>query len=201
MFIDQFKHYTTELHASKLKKKKLFNQASTMLNNVFMLMHHRQICAGNYYSSREAHPTRQKKTLTDQEFLWHCTYQAIKHRYMLWCIGVLFTRLSQWEPGFKSHHRHALLSFSKAIYPHCCSPPRCINGDPVLGCDRWLCLNLRAPYRLLYQARNAPQGVEMHCKCGIEMYPMTGVIICFKRFGPYEKSAYMKTSYHYYYYY
>ena len=38
----------------------------------------------------------------------------------------------------------APLSFSKAIYPHCCSRPRCIIGDPV-GCDRLLCLNLPAP--------------------------------------------------------
>ena len=30
----------------------------------------------------------------------------------------------------------ALLSFSKALYPHCCSPPRCINGYPV-GCERY----------------------------------------------------------------
>ena len=62
-----------------------------------------------------------------------------------WYIGV-FTRLSSWEPGFESHHRvaAALLSFSKAIYPHCCSRPRCINGDPVGG-DRLLCLNLPAP--------------------------------------------------------
>ena len=71
--------------------------------------------------------------------------------------------------------------------------PGCINGDPVGG-DRLLCLNLPAPlyfYRLLYQARNAPWGVEIvHCKCGIEMYPMTGVIICCKRFGPHWKSAY-----------
>ena len=37
----------------------------------------------------------------------------------------------------------------------------------------------------------------MHCKCGIEMYPMTGVIIRCKRFWPYEKSAY-KISYYYY---
>ena len=29
-------------------------------------------------------------------------------------------------------------------------------------------------------------------KCGIEMYPMTGVIIRCKRFGPHGKSAYKK---------
>ena len=44
------------------------------------------------------------------------------------------------------------------------------------------------------------QGVEIvHCKCGIEMYPMTGVIIRCKRFGPYGK-AHIKISYYYYYY-
>ena len=41
------------------------------------------------------------------------------------------------------------------------------------------------------QARNAPQGVEIvHGTYGIEMYPMTGIIIHCKRFGPYGKGAY-----------
>ena len=108
------------------------------------------------------------------------------------CCGVLEYSLDSHteSPGLNLTIAAALLSFSKAIYPHCCSRPRCINGDPV-GCDRWLCLNLPAP---LSQA--AIPGKEcspeiMHCQCGIEMYPMTGVIIiCCKRFGPYGKSAY-----------
>ena len=33
------------------------------------------------------------------------------------------------------------LSFSKTLYPHCCSPPRCINGYPV-GCERYLSLDV-----------------------------------------------------------
>ena len=33
-------------------------------------------------------------------------------------------------PGSNLTIAAALLSFSKAIYPHCCSPPRCINGGP-----------------------------------------------------------------------
>ena len=54
----------------------------------------------------------------------------------------------------------------------------------------WICQ--RHYHRLLYQVRNAPRGVEIvHCKCGIEMYPMTGVIICCKRFRPHGKSAYI----------
>ena len=97
------------------------------------------------------------------------------------------------SPGSNLTIAVALLSFSNAIYPHCCSRPRCINGDPV-GCYRLLCLNLPAQrhyHRLLYEARNAPRGVEIvHCKCSIEMYPMTGVITCCKRFGPLGKSAY-----------
>ena len=48
------------------------------------------------------------------------------------------------SPGSNLTIAAALLSFSKAIYPHCCSRSRCINGDPV-GCDRLLCLNLPAP--------------------------------------------------------
>ena len=35
----------------------------------------------------------------------------------------------------------ALLSFSKTLYPHCCSPPRCINGYPV-GCECYLSLDV-----------------------------------------------------------
>ena len=48
------------------------------------------------------------------------------------------------SPGSNLTIAAALLSFSKAIYPHCCSRPRCINGD-LVGGDRLLCLNLPAP--------------------------------------------------------
>ena len=37
----------------------------------------------------------------------------------------------------RPHCRPILLSFSKTLYPHCCSWPRVINGDPV-GCE-WYC--------------------------------------------------------------
>ena len=47
---------------------------------------------------------------------------------------------------------------------------------------------------LLYAAipgKECSLGVEIvHCKCGFEMYPMTGVIIRCERFGPHGKSAY-----------
>ena len=52
--------------------------------------------------------------------------------------------LSHESPGSNLTIAAALLSFSKAIYPHCCSRPRCIHGDPVWG-DRLLWLNLPAP--------------------------------------------------------
>ena len=42
--------------------------------------------------------------------------------------------LNQRVPGSIPVRTSALLSFSKALYPHCCSPPRCINGYPV-GCE------------------------------------------------------------------
>ena len=41
-----------------------------------------------------------------------------------WYSGVT-ARLSRWEPGFESDCRPVLLSFSKTLYPHCCSRPRC----------------------------------------------------------------------------
>ena len=91
---------------------------------------------------------------------------------------------------------------AKAIYPHCCSRPRCINGDPV-GCDSLLCLNLPAP---LSQAAIpgkdcSRRGVEIvHCKCGIEMYPMTGVIIAVSALSLTGKAR-IKMSYYCSYYY
>ena len=48
------------------------------------------------------------------------------------CCGVLEYSLdSRAEgPGSSLTIATALLSFSKAIYPHCCSRPRCINREP-----------------------------------------------------------------------
>ena len=42
--------------------------------------------------------------------------------------------LNQRVPGSIPVRTSALLSFSKALYPHCCSPPRCINGY-LVGCE------------------------------------------------------------------
>ena len=64
-----------------------------------------------------------------QELLWKatsCFHQLYVPRYT----GLL-TRLLSWEPGFEPHHCPALLSFSKTIYPLCCSWPRSNIGDPV----------------------------------------------------------------------
>ena len=62
------------------------------------------------------------------------------------CRGILEYSLDSHaeSPGSNLTIAAALLSFSKAIYPHCCSRPRCINGDPEGG-DRLLCLNMPAP--------------------------------------------------------
>ena len=56
-----------------------------------------------------------------------------------------------------------LLSCSKAIYPHCCSRPRCINGVHGRSLTDLSCLkSASAIIELLYQARNASlDGV--HC--------------------------------------
>ena len=43
--------------------------------------------------------------------------------------------------GFDSRQCPALLSFSKTLYPHCCSPPTCINGY-LVGCKRYLSLDV-----------------------------------------------------------
>ena len=34
-----------------------------------------------------------------------------------------------------------ILSFSKTLHSHCCSPPRCITGHPV-GCEHYLSLDV-----------------------------------------------------------
>ena len=54
------------------------------------------------------------------------------------------------------------LSFSKTLYPHCCSPPRCINDGYPVGCERYLSLDVAS-------GQNAPQGVEkVHYECRID---------------------------------
>ena len=113
---------------------------------------------------------------------------------VLRCCGVLEYSLDSRaeSPGSSLTIATALLSFSKAIYPHCCSRPRCINGDPV-GCDRLLCLNLPVPLsQAAIQGKEYSQG-SGNCALLVrhEMYPVTGVIIIYcKRFAPFGKSAY-----------
>ena len=49
--------------------------------------------------------------------------------------------LDQKVAGMIPRQYLALLSFSKTLYPHCCSPPRCINGYPV-RCEHYLSLDV-----------------------------------------------------------
>ena len=82
---------------------------------------------------------------------------------VLWYIGV-FT----W-PGFIKPQSPGTLSFSKTIYPHCCSRPRYVNGDPV-GCKRYVGFVFACNIMIGSSARNAPLGVEIvHCKCSLEI--------------------------------
>merc|ERR1712002_261249 len=68
----------------------------------------------------------------------------------------------------------ALLSFSKTIYPHCCSRPTSINGY-LVGCERLFVNEFAKCAWKGSRARNAPQGVEIvHTLCaGLYMDPMT----------------------------
>merc|ERR1712002_394158 len=68
----------------------------------------------------------------------------------------------------------ALLSFSKTIYPHCCSRPRSINGY-LVGCERLFVNEFAKCAMKGSRARNAPQGVEIvHTLCAsLYMDPMT----------------------------
>ena len=53
--------------------------------------------------------------------------------------------LDQRVPGSIPVNAWHFLSFSKTLYPHCCSPPRCINGYPV-GCERYLLHDVACVY-------------------------------------------------------
>ena len=55
------------------------------------------------------------------DFSWKKTQTSLE---VPWYSGVI-TRLSGWETGLESHCRPVFLSFSKTLYPHCCSRPRC----------------------------------------------------------------------------
>ena len=86
---------------------------------------------------------------------WHCNPHAIQmshfsaefteskdrcQKYTMWrCRGILEWTLDSGSKGsgFDSRQCLVLLSFSKTLYPHCCSPPRCINGYPV-GCEGYV---------------------------------------------------------------
>ena len=64
-----------------------------------------------------------------------------KERCFLWrCRGILDWTLDSGSKGSGFRFLSmpgTFMSFSKTLYPHCCSPPRCINGYPV-GCKHYL---------------------------------------------------------------
>ena len=67
-----------------------------------------------------------KQKLTD-----NCSRSRLLQDLQWWrCRGILQYSLDSHaeSPGSNLTIAAALLSFSKAIYPHCCSRPRCING-------------------------------------------------------------------------
>ena len=75
--------------------------------------------------------------------------------------------LDQRVPSLIPVNAWHFLSFSKTLYPHCCSPPRCINGYPV-GCERYLMWHVCTPE--VAPSQNAPQGVEkVHYECRIDI--------------------------------
>ena len=94
-----------------------------------------------------------------------------------WYSGVT-ARLSRWESGFDSRCHPVLLSFSKTLYPHCCSQPRCINGDPV-GCERycgWVGICAHVKWRLAGMLLREWKLCTVF-SAELKLNPMTGVII------------------------
>ena len=94
---------------------------------------------------------------------------------------------------------------ARHFYPHGCSPPRCINGDPV-GCERYVEYIFACNAMIGSSARNAPLGVEIvHCKCGLEIVSSdrgnNSSSCCAFNVLAGWKCAHYKCSYYYYYYY
>ena len=97
-------------------------------------------------------------------------YENVKYEFPL-CRGILEWILISGPKGcgFDSCQCLALLSYSKTLSPHCCSPPRCINGYPV-GCEGYVVYVFACNAMIGSSARNAPLGVEIvHYKCGLEI--------------------------------
>ena len=69
------------------------------------------------------------------------------------------------------------LSFSKTLYPHCCSPPRCRNGYLVDANDICAWCGMCAPlkWRLARMLSRELRGCTM--SAGLILNPVTGVII------------------------
>ena len=83
--------------------------------------------------------------------------------------------LDQRVPGSIPVNAWHFLSFSKILYSHCCSPPRCINGYPV-GCERYLLLDVACVKQHL--ARMLPRELRRGTmSAGLILNPVTGVII------------------------
>ena len=117
-----------------------------------------------------------------------------------WYSGVT-ARLSRWESGFDTRCRPVLSSFSKTLYPHCCSRPRCINGDPA-GCERYCgWIGMCAPVKW------RPAGMLLRewklCtvfSAELKFNPMTGVIIICARCDIVVLwIAFLNACYYYYY--
>ena len=137
-------------------------------------------------------------TLFPFQLCWSCAYSDLfappfhSCHYNLvevsWYIGI-FTRLSRWKPGFDSHNRRGTFVLQQGNLSTLLLSTQVYKWGPG---RRWQIIVFEFASAIIgCSARNAPCGVEIvHCKCGIEMYPMTGVIIRCKRFGPHGKSAY-----------
>ena len=92
------------------------------------------------------------------------------------------------------------LSFSKTLNPHCCSPPRCINGYPV-GL-RTIIVNEFASANQAARQGILPREWKLHYECGLKMCPVTGVMIymIYKALRNICIKRYINVIYYYYYY-
>ena len=107
-----------------------------------------------------------------------------------WYIGV-FTRLSRWEPGFESHQRRGTFVLQQGNLSTLLLSTQVYKWRPG---RRWQIIVYEFASAIIgcYTRQGMLPGEWKLCtvSAALKMYPMTGVIIRCKRFGPHGKSVY-----------
>ena len=131
---------------SKKKKGSSLQSGPPLLLNRFFFSSPKQrlvtfgVLWGGGVGSRSPHPTPLPRYATARGAYSNGNTHLFSNLHSHLCTVVYWIEpltLDQRVPGSIPVNAWHFLSFSKTLYPHCCSPPRCINGYPV-GCERYL---------------------------------------------------------------